>query len=81
MAYCNLLFKIEEGLAELPPEKRYEQRLKQGKPVLDTMSAWTNTRSAAPQVRYGQSPCLSQEGNGRANRGTAPKQHQSGSIE
>ena len=34
LAYCNLLFKIEEGLADLPPEKRYDQRLKQAKPVL-----------------------------------------------
>ena len=29
LAYCSLLFKIEESLAELPPEERYDQRLKQ----------------------------------------------------
>jgi len=49
LAYCNLLFKIEEGLTELAPEERYEQRLKQEKPVLDAMLAWANTRTAAPK--------------------------------
>ena len=54
MAYCNLLFKIEEGLAELTPEKRYEQRLKQEKPVLDAMLAWANARTAAPKSALGE---------------------------
>ena len=54
LAYCNLLFKIEEGMAELPPEKRYEQRLKQEKPVLDAMLAWANSRAAAPKSAFGK---------------------------
>ncbi len=54
LAYCDLLFKIEGGLAELSPEKRYEQRLKQEKPVLDAMLAWANTRAAAPRSALGR---------------------------
>lgn len=54
LAYCSLLFQIEEGLAELPPEDRYEQRLKQAKPVLDAMLAWANTRAAAPKSALGK---------------------------
>ena len=54
LAYCNLLFKIEEGLADLSPEERYDQRLKQAKPVLDTMLAWANTRTAAPKSALGK---------------------------
>ncbi len=54
LAYCSLLFKIEEGLAELSPEERYEQRLKQEKPVLDAMLAWANTRTAAPKSALGK---------------------------
>ena len=54
LAYCNLLFKIEEGLAGLPPKERYDQRLKQAKPVLDALLAWANTRAAAPKSALGK---------------------------
>ena len=54
LAYCNLLFKIEEGLTDLSPEERYDQRLKQAKPVLDAMLAWANTRTAAPKSALGK---------------------------
>ena len=54
LAYCNLLFKIEDGLADLSPEERYDQRLKQAKPVLDTLLAWANTRTAAPKSALGK---------------------------
>ena len=40
--YCTELFRIEKELAELSPEERYEQRLKQEKPVLDAMLVWAN---------------------------------------
>lgn len=49
LAYCGFLFKIEEGLADLSPEERYDQRLKQANPVLDAMLAWANIRAAAPK--------------------------------
>ena len=54
LAYCNLLFEIEQGLSEETAEKRYEQRLKQAKPVLDAMFAWANTRTAAPKSALGK---------------------------
>ena len=54
LAYCNLLFKIEEALTDLPPKERYDQRLKQAKPVLDALLAWANTRTAAPKSSLGK---------------------------
>ncbi len=54
LAYCNLLFKMEEGLADLSPEERYDQRPKQAKPVLDALLAWANTRAAAPKSALGR---------------------------
>ena len=50
LVYCNLLFKIEAGLADLSPQKRHDQRLKQAKPLL----AWTNTRAVAPKSILGK---------------------------
>lgn len=54
LAYCNLLFEIEQGLADKTAEERYEERLKQTKPVLDAMLAWANTRAAAPKSALGK---------------------------
>ena len=54
LAYCNLLFEIEQGLAEKTAEERYAERLKQAKPVLDAMLAWANSRTAAPKSALGK---------------------------
>ena len=54
LAYCNLLFKIEEGLTDLSPKERCDQRLNQAKPVLDAMLVWANTRAAAPKSALGK---------------------------
>ena len=54
LAYCNLLFEIEQGLSEETAQKRYEQRLRQAKPVLDAIFAWANTRTAAPKSALGK---------------------------
>ena len=54
LAYCDLLFKLEDSWADLTPEERYNQRLGQAKPVLDAMSAWANTRTAAPKSALGK---------------------------
>ena len=46
---CSQLFKLEQALAELTPEERYEKRLEQEKPVLDALLSWANemqTRTA-----------------------------------
>lgn len=54
LAYCNLLFEIEQGLAEKTAQERYEERLKQAKPVLDAMLSWANSRTAAPKSALGK---------------------------
>lgn len=54
LAYCNLLFEIEQGLAEKTAEERYDERLKQAKPVLDAILAWANSRTAAPKSALGK---------------------------
>ena len=54
LAYCNLLFEIEQGLSEETAPNRYEQRLRQAKPVLDAMFAWANTRTVAPKSALGK---------------------------
>ena len=54
LAYCNLLFKIEDALADRPPGERYDQRPEQAKPVLDALLAWANTRTAAPKFSLGK---------------------------
>jgi len=45
---------LEDGWTELTPEERYNQRLKQAKPVLDAMFAWANSRMAAPKSALGK---------------------------
>ena len=56
LAYCNLLFAIEQGLAEknATTEDRYKERLEQAKPVLDAMLSWANSRTAAPKSALGK---------------------------
>ena len=54
LTYCNLLFGIEQEIAEKTAEERYEERLKQAKPVLDAMFAWANSRTAAPKSALGK---------------------------
>ena len=54
LAYCNLLFAIEQEIADKTAEERYGERLKQAKPVLDAMFAWANSRTAAPKSALGK---------------------------
>ena len=54
LAYCNLLFGIEQEIADKTAEERYEERLRQAKPVLDAMFAWANSRTAAPKSALGK---------------------------
>lgn len=54
LTYCNLLFEIEQGLSEETADERYEQRLKQTKPVLDAMLSWANPRTVAPKSALGK---------------------------
>ena len=56
LAYCNLLFAIEQGLAEknATAEDRYKERLEQAKPVLDAMFAGAKSRATAPKSSLGK---------------------------
>ena len=54
LTYCNLLFGIEQEIADKTAEERYEQWLEQAKPVLDAMFAWANSRTAAPKSALGK---------------------------
>lgn len=54
--YCTKLFQLEQSLAELTPEERYDKRLELEKPVLDALLAWANEASAetAPKSALGK---------------------------
>ena len=54
LAYCNLLFGIEQEIGDKTAEERYEGRLKQAKPVLAAMLSWANSRTAAPKSALGR---------------------------
>ena len=54
LAYCNLLFGIEQEIADKTAEERYEERLRQAKPVLDALLSWANSRTAAPKSALGK---------------------------
>ena len=41
--FCNRLFAIEQKLANLPAEERYNQRLEKAKPVLGELFRWFET--------------------------------------
>ena len=43
--YCTRLFQLEQTLADLTPEERYNKRLELEKPVLDALLAWANEAS------------------------------------
>jgi transposase len=40
LKFCNQLYAIERELATCQPEKRYEERLRRSKPVLEAFLAW-----------------------------------------
>ena len=54
LAWCNLLFSIEQELADKTAEERYIKRQEQAKPVLDAFWAWANVRAAAPKSALGK---------------------------
>ena len=53
-AYCTKLFMIERELQGLPPQRRYEERLKREKPLLDGFRAWADARTVAPKSKLAQ---------------------------
>lgn len=64
LQFCNQLFAIERKLKEINPDERYEQRLKQSKPVLDGFLSWLKIQEhkVLPKSGIGQAItyCLNQ---------------------
>ncbi len=62
--FCNQLFKIERGLKDASAEKRYEERQRLSRPVLDAFSAWLHTQkdNILPKSTLGEAVnyCLNQ---------------------
>ena len=54
IAYCSKVFKLEEELADLSCEERYEQRRLQVKPILEEFFNWADTRFASPKSKLGE---------------------------
>ncbi|QQE79740.1 IS66 family transposase [Alicyclobacillus sp. SO9] len=62
--FCNKLFKIKRGLKDASVDKRYEERQKQSRPVLDAFSVWLHTQkdNVLPKSALGEAVnyCLNQ---------------------
>jgi len=52
--YCDKMFDIERNIADLPPEDKYEERLKALKPVMDEFFAWADTIRTTPKSQFGR---------------------------
>jgi transposase len=53
--YCNQLFKIEQGIRDLPPEERVKLREKKARPVMEAYFAWAerNEPVVLPKSKLG----------------------------
>ena len=64
LEYCNELFRIERWLKDADPKKRYDERQKHSRRVLDTFLAWLQEQNGkvAPQGLLGKAItyCLNQ---------------------
>ena len=54
LVYINLLFLLEDEYSNLPPQERYEQRLKYSKPASDEFFDWVGTVNALPKSQLGE---------------------------
>ena len=48
--YCNQLFALEREFAQLSPSERFEQRMKQSKPVAEAFFAWAKSLNMPPKL-------------------------------
>ena len=53
MTYCNLLFRMEQEIADKTTEERYEERLKQAKPVFRRDVCVGKFQNCRAQVCFG----------------------------
>ncbi|MGI6404425.1 MAG: IS66 family transposase [Oscillospiraceae bacterium] len=54
LQYCNALFSLEKGFAELSAEERYAQRQKKAKPVVEALYAWCGGMNPPPKSGLGK---------------------------
>ena len=52
--YFDKLFELERSFAELAPDKRFKQRLKSSKPVMDEFWGWVDSLNATPKTGVGK---------------------------
>lgn len=52
--YCNRLFDLETAWMECSPRERYDQRLQQSKPILDTFWEWISLLNPLPNTNLGK---------------------------
>ncbi|BAE85206.1 IS66 family transposase [Desulfitobacterium hafniense] len=54
VAYCDQLFRLEKQFALLTPEKRFEERQRRSKPVLNEFWSWIDSLSVLPGTLLGK---------------------------
>lgn len=56
LAYIQKLYAIEKKMKDDPPDKRYEARQKDAKPILEKLKAWTakSLHTIAPKTKIGE---------------------------
>ena len=54
LAYINALFDLERKFKKLTLDERYEERIKQSKPVADAFFAWADSLGALPKSPLGE---------------------------
>jgi len=63
--FCDLLFKLEEEYAKLPPDNnfkaRYEARLEKSKPVIEQFYAWCRSLDVMPRTSMGKAVGYAQD--------------------
>lgn len=52
--FCDRLFSLEREFAELPPNERFEERMKQSKSVMDEFFTWAANSNTLPKTPVGQ---------------------------
>lgn len=54
LQFCSDLFILERKFAEMSPKKRYEERQKQSKPVVDDFLSWLDSLNSLPKTALGK---------------------------
>ncbi|OTO77378.1 hypothetical protein A5865_001254 [Enterococcus sp. 12E11_DIV0728] len=52
--YCDLLFKEDKKLHQLPPEERQKERIRWIKPIVDEFFSWATDLCVLPKSKFGE---------------------------